>query len=77
MRVHDRHPHLERRIAGATRADVQHALWRERTLVKTFGPAAIGDALAELTTRQRLELDDEVSLVGAVMEATPTLTVAP
>jgi len=27
-----------RRIAGATRADVQHALWRERTLVKTFGP---------------------------------------
>ena len=27
-----------RRIAGATRADVQNALWRERTLVKTFGP---------------------------------------
>jgi hypothetical protein len=27
-----------RRIAGATRAEVQHALWRERTLVKTFGP---------------------------------------
>ena len=27
-----------RRIAGATRADVQHALWRERTLVKSFGP---------------------------------------
>jgi hypothetical protein len=27
-----------RRIAGATRADVQHALWQERTLVKTFGP---------------------------------------
>jgi hypothetical protein len=29
---------IGRRIAGATRADVQRALWRERTLVKTFGP---------------------------------------
>jgi hypothetical protein len=29
---------IGRRIAGATRADVQSALWRERTLVKTFGP---------------------------------------
>jgi hypothetical protein len=29
---------IERRIAGATRADVQRALWEERTLVKTFGP---------------------------------------
>ena len=135
-----------RRIAGATRADVQHALWQERTLVKTFGPrgtvhllaaadlpmwtgalsalpssvpihpegvrftpgqadeviAAIGEALAEavvggvwhqrrsgrkltitveplaeLTARQRRELDDEAALVGAVMEATPTLTVGP
>jgi hypothetical protein len=50
MRVHDRHPHLERRYRpadGAARA------------------------------RQRRELDDEVSLVGAVMEATPTLTVGP
>ena len=27
-----------RRIAGATRADVQRALWDDRTLVKTFGP---------------------------------------
>ncbi len=27
-----------RRVAGATRADVQRALWEERTLVKTFGP---------------------------------------
>jgi hypothetical protein len=34
-------------------------------------------ALAELTTRQRRELDDEAALVGAVMEATPTLTVGP
>src|SRR5215510_6713535 len=29
---------IGRRIAGATRADVQGALWKERTLVKTFGP---------------------------------------
>jgi Winged helix DNA-binding domain len=29
---------IARRIAGATRADVQRALWQERTLVKTFGP---------------------------------------
>jgi hypothetical protein len=29
---------IGRRIAGATRADVQRALWAERTLVKTFGP---------------------------------------
>jgi DNA glycosylase AlkZ-like len=29
---------IGRRIAGAARADVQRALWQERTLVKTFGP---------------------------------------
>jgi hypothetical protein len=29
---------IGRRIAGGTRADVQRALWAERTLVKTFGP---------------------------------------
>jgi Winged helix DNA-binding domain len=29
---------IGRRIAGATRADVKHALWEDRTLVKTFGP---------------------------------------
>jgi hypothetical protein len=26
------------RIAGATRVDIRHALWTERSLVKTFGP---------------------------------------
>src|SRR5881409_812190 len=26
------------RIAGITRTDVRHALWTERSLVKTFGP---------------------------------------
>src|SRR5215472_7634686 len=29
---------IGRRIAGATRSDVRHALWDNRTLVKTFGP---------------------------------------
>ena len=29
---------IGRRIAGATRTDVQRALWDDRTLVKTFGP---------------------------------------
>ena len=29
---------IGRRLAGATRADVQRALWDDRTLVKTFGP---------------------------------------
>ena len=29
---------IGRRMAGATRADVQRALWQDRTLVKTFGP---------------------------------------
>ncbi len=29
---------IGRRIAGATRTDVQRALWAERTLVKSFGP---------------------------------------
>jgi Winged helix DNA-binding domain len=29
---------IGRRVAGATRTDVQRALWEHRTLVKTFGP---------------------------------------
>ena len=29
---------IGRRVAGATRGDVQRALWEDRTLVKTFGP---------------------------------------
>jgi hypothetical protein len=29
---------IGRRVVGATRADVQRALWKDRTLVKTFGP---------------------------------------
>ena len=35
------------------------------------------EPLRELTARQRRELDDEAALVGAVMEATPTLDGGP
>jgi Winged helix DNA-binding domain len=37
---------IGRRIAGATRADVQRALWEDRMLVKTFGPRGTVHLLA-------------------------------
>ena len=37
---------IGRRIAGATRTDVQRALWNDRTLVKTFGPRGTVHLLA-------------------------------
>jgi Winged helix DNA-binding domain len=37
---------IGRRIAGATRADVQRALWEDRTLVKSFGPRGTVHLLA-------------------------------
>lgn len=37
---------IGRRIAGATRVDVQRALWQDRTLVKTFGPRGTVHLLA-------------------------------
>ena len=37
---------IGRRIAGATRAEVQRALWADRTLVKTFGPRGTVHLLA-------------------------------
>ena len=37
---------IGRRIAGATRADVQRALWEDRSLVKTFGPRGTVHLLA-------------------------------
>jgi hypothetical protein len=37
---------IGRRIAGATRADVQRPLWEDRTLVKTFGPRGTVHLLA-------------------------------
>jgi hypothetical protein len=35
-----------RRLAGATRSDVQRALWEDRTVVKTFGPRGTVHLLA-------------------------------
>jgi len=37
---------LGRRVAGATRSDIQRALWADRTLVKTFGPRGTVHLLA-------------------------------
>ena len=37
---------IGRRIAGATRSDVQRALWQDRSLVKTFGPRGTVHLLA-------------------------------
>ena len=37
---------IGRRIAGATRATVQHALWTDRSLIKTFGPRGTVHLLA-------------------------------
>jgi hypothetical protein len=37
---------IGRRIAGATRTDVQRALWEDHTLVKTFGPRGTVHLLA-------------------------------
>jgi hypothetical protein len=37
---------IGRRIAGATRVDVQRALWEDRTVVKTFGPRGTVHLLA-------------------------------
>jgi DNA glycosylase AlkZ-like len=37
---------IGRRIAGATRSDVQRALWEERSLIKTFGPRGTVHLLA-------------------------------
>ena len=50
-------------------------VWHQRRSGRKL--AVTVEPLRELTARQRRELDDEVSLVGAVMEATPTLTVGP
>jgi hypothetical protein len=35
------------------------------------------EPLGDLTSRQRRELDDEVAMVGRVLQATPTLTIGP
>jgi hypothetical protein len=48
-------------------------VWHQR---RSGGKLAITvEPLRELTAPQRRQLDDEVELVGAVMKATPTLSV--
>lgn len=42
------------RLAGATRADVRHALWSERSLVKTFGPRGTVHLLPRIAAAVRL-----------------------
>jgi hypothetical protein len=50
-------------------------VWHQR---RTGSRVAITvEPLAELSPRHRRELDDEVALVGQVMQATPTLTIGP
>ena len=48
-------------------------VWHQRRSGRKL--AITVEPLRELTARQRRELDDEVSLVAGVMEATATLTV--
>ena len=48
-------------------------VWHQRRSGRKL--AITVEPLRELTARQRRELDDEAALVGAVMEATPILTV--
>jgi hypothetical protein len=48
-------------------------VWHQRRSGRKL--AITVEPLRELTAPQRRQLDDEISLVGAVMQATPTLTV--
>ena len=48
-------------------------LWHQRRSGRKL--AVTVEPLAALTATQRRQLDDEVALVGEVMQATPTLTV--
>jgi hypothetical protein len=48
-------------------------VWHQRRTARKLGVTV--EPLRELTATQRRQLDDEVELVGAVMEAEPTLTV--
>jgi hypothetical protein len=47
-------------------------VWHQRRSGRKL--AVTVEPLRELTTTQRRQLDDEVDLVGAVLQATPTLT---
>ena len=50
-------------------------VWHQRRSGRRL--AITVEPLGELTATQHRQLEDEVELVGAVMEAKPTLTVGP
>jgi len=50
-------------------------IWHQRRSGRKL--AITIEPLREPTAQQRRELDDEAALVGAVMEAAPTLTIGP
>jgi len=52
---------------------VAGGVWHQRRSGRRL--ALTVEPLRDLTVSQRRQLEDEVALVGAVMEATPTLTV--
>jgi len=54
---------------------VAGGVWHQRRSGRKL--ALTVEPLAELTTAQRRELDDEAALLGTVMEATVTLTIGP
>jgi winged helix DNA-binding protein len=56
------------RVAGATREDVQRALWEDRSLVKTFGPRG---------TVHLLPTDELASWVSALSAVQPPTSTAP
>ena len=59
-------------MSSATVDGVVGGVWHRRSGRKL---ALTVEPLRELTPSQLRQLDDEAGLVGAVMEATPTLTV--
>jgi hypothetical protein len=62
-----------RQLSGAARQWRGRWVWHQQRPCRSL--AITVEPLDELTATQRRQLQDEVDLVGAVMEATPTLTV--
>jgi hypothetical protein len=58
--------------ADASGAGVVGGVWHQRRSGRKL--AITVEPVRELTATHRRQLDDEVDLVGAVMQATPTLT---
>ena len=62
-------------LAAGTTVGVAGGVWHQRRSGRRL--AITVEPLRELTARQRRGLADEAALVGAIMEAVPTLTVGP